>query len=74
MKSFKILPKLLGMGFEDRTEPLKIGVVEEENEYLSRLGKVGDEVTVSLWREVCGVVIDRNLNLNQNRNTEIPKP
>ncbi len=41
------------MGVEDRTEPIRIGVVEEENEYLSRLGKAGDEVAISLWREVC---------------------
>jgi hypothetical protein len=51
-KIFKILPKYLGMGVEDRTEDLKIGVVEEENEFLSGLGKVGDEVMISLWREV----------------------
>jgi hypothetical protein len=41
------------MGLEDRTEELKIGVIKEENEYLSSLGKVGDEVTISLWRVVC---------------------
>jgi hypothetical protein len=40
------------MGFEDKTVPLKIGVVEEKNEFLSGLGKVGDEVTISLWKEV----------------------
>jgi hypothetical protein len=41
------------MGLEDRTEELKIGVIKEENEYLSSLGKVEDEVAISLWREVC---------------------
>jgi hypothetical protein len=51
-KSFKILPKYLGMGDEDKTEHLRIGVVDERNEFLSRLGKVGEELTISLWREV----------------------
>jgi hypothetical protein len=40
------------MGLEDRTEDLRIGVVEEENEFFSKLGKAGDEVAISLWREV----------------------
>jgi hypothetical protein len=40
------------MGVEDRTEDLRIGVVEEKKEFLSRFGKVGEEVTISLWREV----------------------
>ncbi len=40
------------MGFEDITVPLRIGVVEEKNEFLSRMGKVGEEVAISLWREV----------------------
>jgi hypothetical protein len=49
---FKLLPKYLGMGFEDRTEDLRIGIVKKENTFLSSLGKAGDEVTISLWREV----------------------
>jgi hypothetical protein len=40
------------MGIEDKTEPLRIGVVEEENEFFLKLGKVGNEVAISLWREV----------------------
>ncbi len=40
------------MGDEDKTVALRIGIVEEENEFLSRLGKVGEEVKISLWREV----------------------
>jgi hypothetical protein len=51
----RIFPKYLGIGFKDRTNQIRIGVVEENHSFLLSQGcRVGDLVTASLWREqVC---------------------
>jgi hypothetical protein len=45
------------MGFEDRSEELKIGIIKKENTFLWSLGKAGDEVAISLWREVTPICL-----------------
>jgi len=48
----RVFPKYLGIGFEDRTDLLRIGVVNENHTFLLSQGcQVGDLVTASLWRE-----------------------
>ena len=42
---------LLPKGEEDKTVPLKIGLVEEDDCFWSSLGNVGDQISAELWRD-----------------------